>query len=297
MRNLCRSCILCIVVSGLAVAQDYPKAEVYGGYSYVNIDTNKLTSRQSANGWEVSGSGNFTKWLAVEADVSGYYKTYTANLQSLGLGIVDVKVTDYSYAAGPRINFRPLFIHALVGGDHLTGSALGFSKSQDGLAGAFGGGIEWSVSNHLAVRSSVDYVFTRHNIFGGSSYTQNNVRVGAGLVYVFGGRGQAGERPSRTGSSRQPARSSRSGMPIPALGLVATALDTGGAEISEVAPGSIAEQAGLRVRDVINAIDGKAVRTPMELQAELSSRAPGTKIRLGLLVRGYYQSEAVVILH
>src|ERR1700730_13175936 len=134
MRNLCRSCILCVVVGGLAVAQDYPKAEVYGGYSYVNIDTNNLTSRQSANGWEVSGSGNFTKRLAVEADVSGYYKTYTANLQSLGLGIVDVKVTDYSYAAGPRINIRPLFIHALVGGDHLTGSALGFSKSQDGLA-------------------------------------------------------------------------------------------------------------------------------------------------------------------
>jgi putative serine protease PepD len=85
-------------------------------------------------------------------------------------------------------------------------------------------------------------------------------------------------------------------MPIPALGLVATTLDTGGAEISEVAPGSIAEQSGLRVRDVINAVDGKAVRTPMELQSELSGRAPGTKIQLGLLVRGYYQSESVIIL-
>jgi S1-C subfamily serine protease len=85
-------------------------------------------------------------------------------------------------------------------------------------------------------------------------------------------------------------------MPIPALGLVATALDTGGAEIVEVVPGSIAEQSGLRVRDVINAIDGKAVRTPMELQAELSSRASGTKLRLGFLVRGYYQSETVIIL-
>jgi hypothetical protein len=162
----------------LSIAQDYPKAEVYGGYSYVNIDTNNVTSRQNANGWEASVSGNFTRWLAAEADVNGYYKTYSVNLQNFGLGIVDVKITDYSYAAGPRINIRPLFIHALVGGDHLTGSALGFSKSQDGLAGAFGGGVEWSVSTHLAVRSSVDYVFTRHNIFGGPSYTQNNVRVG-----------------------------------------------------------------------------------------------------------------------
>ncbi len=177
--------------------------------------------------------------------------------------------------------------------DPNRGSALGFSKSQDGLAGAFGGGVEWSVSNRLAVRSSVDYAFTRHNIFGGPSYTQNNVRVGVGLVYTFGVR-SAGSSGSSTRQAA--ARPSRSGMPIPALGLVATALDTGGAEIVEVVPGSIAEQSGLRVRDVINAIDGKAVRTPMELQAELSSRASGTKIRLGFLVRGYYQSETVIIL-
>jgi len=53
-------------------AQDYPKAEVYGDYSYVNIDTNGLSSRQSANGWEASVSGAFNKWFAVEGDVGGY---------------------------------------------------------------------------------------------------------------------------------------------------------------------------------------------------------------------------------
>jgi hypothetical protein len=35
-----------------------------------------------------------------------------------------VDVHDYSYLAGPRVNFRPVFVHALIGGDHLTGSAL-----------------------------------------------------------------------------------------------------------------------------------------------------------------------------
>jgi hypothetical protein len=298
MRRFHLIALLCVAMGRLAIAQDYPKAEVYGGYSYVNIDTNGVSSRQSANGWEASVSSSFSKWLAVEADVAGYYKTYSVNLSDLGLGTLDVKVSDYSYAAGPRINIRPLFIHALIGGDHLTGSTLGFSESQDGLAGAFGRGVEWGVSNHLAVRGSVDYAFSRHNIFGGPSYTQNNVRAGAGLVYTFGGRGQVGARPSRPETTRQAAaRPSRSGMPFPALGLVARAGDNPGAEISEVAPGSIAEQSGLRVGDVINAIDGKVVRTPMELQAELSSRAPGTKMRLGYLVRGYYQSEIVIILH
>jgi hypothetical protein len=85
---------LYVVVGRLAIAQDYPKAEVYGGYSYINIDTNGLSSRQNANGWEASVSGNFNKWLAVEADVSGYYKTYSVNVQ--GFGILNVKVTDYS---------------------------------------------------------------------------------------------------------------------------------------------------------------------------------------------------------
>jgi len=49
--------------------RDVPKAEVFAGYSYLNLDTNQLTSRQSANGWESSVSGNFNKWLA--ADLKG----------------------------------------------------------------------------------------------------------------------------------------------------------------------------------------------------------------------------------
>jgi hypothetical protein len=49
MRNLCLICLLYVVVGRLAIAQDYPKAEVYGGYSYINIDTNGLSSRQNAN--------------------------------------------------------------------------------------------------------------------------------------------------------------------------------------------------------------------------------------------------------
>ncbi len=66
--------------------------------------------------------------------------------------------------------------------------------------------------------------------------------------------------------------------------------------IIEVVPGSAAEMAGLRVGDVINAVDGKPVRTPMELAAELANHAPGSTVRLGVLVRGYWQSETTVIL-
>ncbi len=178
--------LFCLFVSGFAFGQD-SRGDLFGGYSYLNIDTNGLTSRQNANGWEASVSGNFNRWFAVEGSVSGYYKNYSVNLENLGLGTLDVKVTDYSYAAGPRINLRPIFIHALFGGDHLTGSAAGFSQSQDGLAGLAGGGVQWKVSGPWSVRASGDYVFTRHNIFGGPSVTQNNVRASVGIVYSFGG--------------------------------------------------------------------------------------------------------------
>jgi len=131
------------------------------------------------NGWEAGVVGAFTGAFGVEFDVSGFYKTYNGDLTGNN---VPVKVTDYSYVAGPRFNIKPLFIHALLGRDHLSGEQSGSSESQDGLAGAFGGGVEQRVSGRWSVRLSADYVFTRHNIFGGPSYTQNNFRAGAGIV-------------------------------------------------------------------------------------------------------------------
>jgi hypothetical protein len=182
MRYVC-AFVFCFVVSSFAFGQD-SRADLFGGYSYVNIDTNGLTSRQNANGWEASVSGNFNKWFAVEGDVSGIYKSYSINLADLaGIGVATAKVSDYTFAAGPRINFKPIFIHALFGGDHLaatesvSGASGSLSQSQDGLAGLAGGGVQFKVSGPWSIRASADYVFTRHNIFVGSSVTQNNYRA------------------------------------------------------------------------------------------------------------------------
>src|ERR1700722_6816093 len=100
MRYVC-AFVFCFVVSSFAFGQD-SRADLFGGYSYVNIDTNGLTSRQNANGWGASVSGNFNEWFAVEGDVSGYYKSYSISLADVGSATA--KVSDYSFAAGPRIN-------------------------------------------------------------------------------------------------------------------------------------------------------------------------------------------------
>jgi S1-C subfamily serine protease len=120
-----------------------------------------------------------------------------------------------------------------------------------------------------------------------------------GIVYRFGGQARVGsqgrERPRQeraSVSSKKPP----SGILITQLGLIALAREGGGAEITEIAPGSIASFAGLRVGDIINAVDGTPVKTPIELESALTNREPGTKVKIGYMVRGYWQAQTEVTL-
>jgi serine protease Do len=62
--------------------------------------------------------------------------------------------------------------------------------------------------------------------------------------------------------------------------------DANGAVVSEVQPDSPGAQAGLKVGDVIVGLDGKKVTGAGELQAEVSSKRPGTKVSLDVLRDG-----------
>ena len=163
-----------------------PSAEIFVGYSYLNFNAGLTTSRQRANGWEASVSGNLNRWFALELDVSGYYKNYsyyTGNAFELPNVITIAYYRDYSYLAGPRFNYGPVFVHALFGGDRLSGSALGTSAAQTGFAGALGGGIQLPMNDQCAFRVGVDYAFSNHNFLGGSSVTNNNFRASVGIVF------------------------------------------------------------------------------------------------------------------
>lgn len=279
--------------ASVVMAQNVPKAEVFAGYSYLNVDTNDLSSRQSANGWEASVSGNFNRRFAVEFDGSGCYKSYSVDLTSYGLGLTNLKFTDYSYLAGPRINFGPLFVHGLFGGDHLTGTAsvLGQSvtASQDSFAGAFGGGIQWKLVHNLYFRTSADYVLSRHNLYRlfiptAPSASQNNFRVSAGIVFAFGGErheGRAGSRsvPSPVPGSSEAALLGVSGYPV-----------RHGFEVTSVRSGSPAAQAGLQVRDVIEKIDGQSVTTSQDIERAVAASKSGT-VRVSYLVQGNWLAE------
>lgn len=267
-------------------AQDIPLAEVFGGYSYLNVDTNGLSSRQAANGWEAGITANVTRLFAVEAEVNGYYKSYDFDFLGLveipGAGNLHVDVTDYSFMGGPRLNLRPVFVHALIGEDHLTGSARGVSASQDGLAGAFGGGIELRLTPHVSIRPSADYVFTRHNIFGGSAFTQNNFRVGVSIAFGFGGIRSGGDgRPQHPARTAQP---QDIGAESVLFGITGVPVEAG-VRVTLVRYQSAANRAGVQIDDIVTSIDGSPVRSIRDIETAVAKDVTGS-VKVGYLSKG-----------
>jgi serine protease Do len=72
-------------------------------------------------------------------------------------------------------------------------------------------------------------------------------------------------------------------------------VNSGGVTISNVIPGTPADQAGLQVGDTITSVDGKPVKNGDELVADIASRKPGTKVTLGFVRNGKKQESAVTV--
>lgn len=295
--SLCLAIASMLIFDPSARAQETPRVDVFGGYSYLSADTNNLASpsRQSANGWEASVSWNYNRWFAVEGDFSGYYKTYPLDVAVLGLGISEVNLDfhDYGYVGGPRFNFRPVFFHALVGGDHLTGSVpsvVSGSASQNSFAAAFGGGVQIPVAPRWAVRGSADYVLTRHNIYNlipglsGPAYTQNNFRVSVGVVYTFGSTYAGGSHAS-SGELTKASVGEESVL----LGITGYGRDDG-VVITSVRDSSPAARAGIQAGDVITGIDGEPVHSGREIETAIGTSKTGT-VRVMYFRSGVLQIE------
>jgi hypothetical protein len=208
MRIFCAG-FLSIIFAASAMAQtqaasiqQVPYAEIFLGYSYLNGDWRGLSpDRQNTHGWQVSLSTPLNRYFALDYDVSGNYTTMDVETGGeLGLPpTIDMDVRDYSFLFGPRINYGPLFVHALVGGDCLQGRALGFSDLEWSWAGGFGGGAQFSISRRFSLRATADYILTKHEIFGSPVYQEgeyqyypslmeNNFRLTAGLVIKLGSK-------------------------------------------------------------------------------------------------------------
>jgi hypothetical protein len=170
--------VVCLVVccSMIATAQDFKKAEVFGGYQWTSMDFGAGNDRQNFNGWNAALTGYMNNNFGITADFSGSYKSESG-----------VSVKSYTYMFGPTLrapmdNATP-FVHALFGGVHESASAsgLGGLGSDSSFAYAIGGGFDYNMSPGVAIRvAQFDFLGTR---FGGE--TQKNFRYSGGIVFKF----------------------------------------------------------------------------------------------------------------
>jgi hypothetical protein len=175
MKTLLSFIVVVGLLSAPLMAQDFPKAEVYGGYQYMrltNIDNSGVNI--NGNGWTASLTGNFNHVFGVVGDFGGAYKTISG---------VDTKV--YTYTGGPVANLNSggtinPFVHALFGGTRFTASNGG-STSSNGFTMMYGGGVDVKMSKILALRGQADWVY--FHVSGVS--LSNNVRLSTGIVLRF----------------------------------------------------------------------------------------------------------------
>jgi len=156
-----------------AQAQDAPKVELFGGFSYSrgDIDLNMY-------GWNFAVAGIVNRWFSIVGDVSGNYT-------SPGNEIVDVNLNMYSFAAGPQFSARgdsvTGFARVLVGANRFGAGAFGFRGGDTNLEFVIGGGLDIPLNERFAIRAvQADWVLVRTN---GSNLDQ--ARLSSGLVVRF----------------------------------------------------------------------------------------------------------------
>ena len=176
------------LLSLTAHAQDTPKVEVFGGFSYANI--NALEERFSAKGWHAALIVNSKNWLDFVLDVSGHYGVLNAD-----------PTATYVVMVGPRIAFQhgrfTTFVHSLYGISFGHPSTLPPVEFVEPPRVWFtfvpaGGGLDIALGRRLALR-----VFQCDLIFPSRTpqylqappeliHTTIQFRVSAGIVLRFG---------------------------------------------------------------------------------------------------------------
>ncbi len=164
---------------GIALGEETPKAEVFGGYQYERI--NVAGTGANFNGWNASIAGNFNKTFGVAADFSGAYHSESGG-----------SLKAYTYAFGPVVSLNHEgmvnpFVHALFGGAHATLSVSGVgSAGTSGFTMLMGGGVDAKVAPRIAVRViQADWVYYHFGDFGSEASLSKNMRISTGLVFRF----------------------------------------------------------------------------------------------------------------
>jgi hypothetical protein len=195
----------CLLLLSMKIqAQEYPKVELFGGYSHLRtggetIDLTPLGGVGNAtlkagdlNGFNVSLIGNPHPKVGLLADFGGYYGPLNYTVRNGGSPVsVPARASFYTFLFGPQFHVRgadnkhTFFIHPVAGLVHArqTVSGQGNADARNAFGAAIGGGYDRRLSNRVSIRLfQVDYLVSRFDL-GLGPRTQSNLRFSTGFVF------------------------------------------------------------------------------------------------------------------
>jgi opacity protein-like surface antigen len=189
------SLLIILSAAASALAQESNKVEVFGGYSYLRSDLG-LGADRDLRGWNASITYNLNKVLGVKADFSGHSTDGAITFEPFTDGSAKIDTSNFTFLFGPQFSYRKNdkvvpFAHVLLGGSRRKQFSdpidvpgfpvFNIDSTNTAFTAAFGGGLDIKLTNRLAFRLfQADYLLSRFN-----GWTQNNLRVGTGLVVKF----------------------------------------------------------------------------------------------------------------
>jgi len=189
-----------LILGSVAFAQDSPKVEITGYYSYFrfNPENSGTLSSHSLNGGGADISYFITKMIGIKAEFGGYQSNNVTFTN--GTSTATASANLFTYNVGPVVKFRSdkfePFAEVLFGGAHssfygnlckqLTTCVVN-NPSNNAFDFVIGGGIDIPLTHSIAFRpAQVDYVLTRFgNGFTSGNQNQSNFRYQAGIQFRF----------------------------------------------------------------------------------------------------------------
>jgi Outer membrane protein beta-barrel domain len=193
-----------------AFAQDAPKLEVWGDYSYIYFtpQNNDYIKSFSLNGGGGGFAAYLTKYIGIEGEFEGYGSyNHSVNIppaycnNSTGCTVI-ASGNLFTYNVGPIVKWRTPhfepFVETMFGGAHsnLYGNLYqncttadcvlgGKSPSNNAFDFIIGGGLDVPLTHNFAIRpAQFDYILTRFgNDFTHGNNNQSNFRFQAGIEF------------------------------------------------------------------------------------------------------------------
>ena len=161
-------------------AVEFHRYEVFAGVDYSSA--NEVFGSSALIGGNVGVDAKLKKWFGGTVDFGDY------GISATSYGLVKPTVT--TFLAGPEF-YIPAdnltgFLHVMFGGEHVGGVG---AQPDIAFTYAVGGGFEYNVKKHWAIRISGDDVVAKTvldpNNTGSSQHPYSNARATAGVAYHF----------------------------------------------------------------------------------------------------------------